>query len=470
VKEFENPPPITVAIGLGRSGVAAARYLNDQGEKVQIFESSKKASFGKLSGNLEKEGIKVNLGVPLNFSSFQPILEKLALVIVSPGIPWDHPTLNQLRKRGIIVESEINLAWRALKNTPWVGITGTNGKTTVTHMLNHVLNNSFIESTIGGNVGKAATEIALALRKSTKHKPKWLIMELSSYQIETAPEISPEIGIWTTLTPDHLERHGSLENYFAIKRTLIANSSIRIYNADDKYLSKNRLNLPKGLWVSAQKYNSNINQLDFWISSNGMVIEQGNELFHSSALQLPGDHNLQNLLLVSAAARKIGLSGMAIENALISFAGITHRLEKVDKIIDIDIFNDSKATNFDSAEIGLKATSAPVILIAGGLSKQGIYLDWINQIKEKVCAVILIGESRVKLQHLIKSHGFRGEIVCYEKLDKAVDKAIKLGVKFRAKSILFSPGCASFDQYSNFEERGDHFKKLIKESSINYKL
>ncbi len=464
MKEPDRPNSVTIAIGLGRSGIAAARFLKSNGQNVVIFEESRNRSLQKYSEDLRNEGIQVELGMPMKLSSFEPWLDQIASVVITPGIPWDHATLEELRIRGIKIEAEISIAWKNLKRIPWVGITGTNGKTTVTHMLHHVLQNNQIDSRIGGNVGTAASELALALKNAPQSLPKWMIMELSSYQIESAPEISPQIGIWTTLTPDHLERHGSIENYFKIKSSLLKKSAVRIYNADDKYLRLHQSSLPKGLWVSTQGSGSTSKSVDIWISPKGKIIEKNNELFDCSALKIRGEHNIQNLLLVTAAARIIGLSAKEIERAIISFKGLPHRLEKVGEIRKIEIINDSKATNFDSAEIALKATLGPLILIAGGQSKLGIVDTWIEQILIKASAVVLFGESRDFLMHLIQSKGFKGTVFSCQNLDEAVDKSIKLGISSKSKSILFSPGCASFDQYQNFEKRGDHFKKLIKKS------
>ncbi len=462
MKKSKSPIQTTIVVGLGRSGIAAAKYLNAHGEKIVVLEQSKKSSLKDLSADLEEIGIKAKTGIPLILSSFNPWIKELKKVIIGPGIDWNNPVLNQLREQGIQVQGEISIAWQGLKTIPWVGITGTNGKTTVTHMLSHVLKQSQINAKTCGNVGKAASEVALELKHLPNQSPSWLIVELSSYQIESAPEISPEIGIWTTLTPDHLERHGSIENYFQIKKRLLENSAFRIYNADDEYLLAHRLELPKGYWVSTKNHNYSQHSIDLWISSKGAVIEKGKQLFKPSVFHLRGEHNLQNLLLVIAAARKIGISPKNIKAAITSFKGIEHRLEKVCDLEGIEVLNDSKATNFDSAQIGIQATLAPAILIAGGQAKHGETYKWTEEIKRKVCAVILFGENRDDLENIIRKSNFEGFIYSFSNLDKSVEKTLILAKKLKAKSILFSPGCASFDLYNNFEERGTHFKNLIK--------
>ena len=354
----------------------------------------------------------------------------------------------------------MGLAWEKLKHLQWIGITGTNGKTTVTHMLNHVLEASQVNAPMGGNMGNSAAELAFKYR-NTKEKPDWLIMELSSYQIEAANDISPHIGIWTNLTSDHLERHGTIENYGAIKKRLLDNSEIPIYNADDKYLTQKRAQMKKGIWISARNNIQNNHLLDFWINEQGMVIENGEEIFHSSELGIPGEHNLQNLLMVTAAARNVGLSASSISKSLNSFQGIPHRLEKLGNLHGIKIFNDSKATNFESAKIGLIAVPSPTIVLAGGQAKRGDPSQWIKAINKKACAVILFGDCKNYLKSLIDLSGFQGDLQCCENLLEATEIGISIGLRRNAKSLLLSPACASFDQYKDYEERGNHFRKLI---------
>ncbi len=449
-----------IVIGLGRSGVGAAKLLNFEGNQVIIFESSKNPEFNAQSEALQQEGIKVELGTPLELLSFKPWLKQISSVVISPAIPWNHKTLNELRELGIPIKGEIALAWERLKGLPWIGITGTNGKTTVTHMLNHIFESNQLTAPMGGNVGNAATEIALKFRKE-KISPDWLIMELSSYQLETAPEISPEIGIWTTLTPDHLERHGTLEAYGKIKRKLLENSSTSIYNADDRQILQQRHSLKKGVWVSTNKQISSRKQSDFWINEEGIVMEKNQELFDSSIIDIPGNHNLQNLLLATAASRKAGLSATAIKESIKSFSGIPHRLENLGKIGNISIFNDSKATNYESAKMGLMAVESPTIIIAGGRAKAGDPSQWIEQINNKACGIILFGECRTQLRDAIISKGFQGKVQCCQCLEEGVDLAVTIGLDSNAKSLLFSPACSSFDQYKDYESRGDSFRELI---------
>ena len=214
-----------VVLGLGRSGVGAARLLRSQGHAVVVLESRRDERLVAQAHALAAEGIEVRLETPLSHEAFQGPLQQPAAVVVSPGIRWDHPLLEDLRARGIAVQGELVPAWGALASVPWIGITGTNGKTTVTHLVHHLLSEAGLDAPLCGNVGFSAAELALERHQPGARRPDWLVAEISSYQIEAAAAIAPSIGVWTTLTPDHLERHGTLEAYRAIKRSLLERRS-----------------------------------------------------------------------------------------------------------------------------------------------------------------------------------------------------------------------------------------------------
>ncbi len=451
----------SLVIGLGRSGIGAAKLLKAEGHNVIVLEKGKEQKLVKKSLDLMKLGIHVELDTPLSLESFHPWLHEIEQVVISPGVAWNNPTLNKLREKGIKVTGELTLSWEKLKHIPWIGITGTNGKTTVTSLLYHILNANKVNTIMGGNIGNSVSEIALNLRHSNK-LPEWLVIEMSSYQIEASPEISPHIGIWTNLTPDHLERHGTLDAYRNIKKGLLERSKVRIFNGDDPDLKKHRSLFKNGIWVSSKGTVSTKNWIDFWINEQGLLMEKGHKLFNASALSIPGDHNRQNLLMVTAAARKIGLSPEAIESAIKSFKGVPHRLEVIGSFEGTKIFNDSKATNFDSADVGLKAVPGPAILLAGGQLKKGDPSKWLKEVQKKACLVILFGSGAEELKNLLISKNYTGEICSTQNLQEAVAEAFRNPKNKQARSLLLSPGCASFDQYENFEERGEHFKELVK--------
>ena len=451
----------TVVVGLGRSGEGAARLLQATGHPVAVIDSGQSEQLEKKAEGLRQQGVEVQLQAPLAIDSFRPWLDQLQRVVISPGIPWDHPTLDDLRQHGVAVDGEMAVAWDASKHIPWVGITGTNGKTTVTHLLSHVLCQAGLAAPMGGNMGVSAAEMALTLQQKHTAAPDWLVMELSSYQIEAADRIRPRIGIWTTLTPDHLERHGTVEAYRAIKRGLLERSDHAIFNADDPDLRQQRQSWTGGTWVSAESAQPDGQPADLWINGEGWVCDRSQPLFPAEALAMPGAHNRQNLLLVTAAARQIGLSPASIEAGLRSFPGVPHRLEPLGRIGNAQVFNDSKATNYDAAAVGLKAMQGPVVVLAGGSTKQGDATGWLEELNRKACAVVLFGAGAEELHGLITGANFTGELTRRTDLTSAVKEAVRSAEALGATSLLLSPACASFDQYRDFEARGDHFKQLI---------
>ena len=465
----------TVVVGLGRSGIGAARLLRSLGEPVRLAESRSGGALAEQAAALEAEGIPVHLGLPLDADRFDALTPPPATVVVSPGIRFDHPALEALRARGVAVQGELVGAWRAGRAVPWIGITGTNGKTTVTYLVHHLLAAGGLDAPLCGNVGTSAADVVRqrivagsgAPTDGTPSRnlalPDWLVVELSSYQIEAAPELAPAIGIWTTLTPDHLERHGTLEAYRAIKRQLLEQSGLRILNADDPDLRSRAASWDQALWITAEARQAALDAgIDphLWIEA-GEVWDADGPLFPAAALAMPGDHNRQNLLMATAAALAAGLTPVVIEAACRSFPGVPHRLERIREHGGITWFNDSKATNYDAAEVALRALDGPLVVLAGGQSKQGDGAGWIAQLQRQAAAVILYGAARQEFAGLLAAGGYGGRVESVEGLDQAVPLARELAAQGACPAVLLSPACASFDQYSDFEARGDHFRRLV---------
>ena len=453
----------SVVVGLGRSGSGAARLLQAQGYDVVVLERGDEPALRDKAHALRQQNITIQLGCPLELDSFTPWLDNAGEVVISPGIAWDHHTLHALRAHGFRVRGEMSVAWDALRGIPWIGITGTNGKTTVTHLLQHVLAHADLEAPMAGNVGYSAAELALEVLQGTRPKPDWVVMEMSSYQIEAAAEVSPRIGIWTTLTPDHLERHGTIEAYRAIKRGLLERSEIPVLNADDADIRQHCGHWSRsGLrWVSCGDHSPEEGNPQLTVNAQGWVSRGGQHLFPADSLPLPGEHNRQNMLLVTAAALEAGVPASSIEAALRCFTGVPHRLEPLGSVGGIPVFNDSKATNYDAAAVGLRSVPAPVVLLAGGQTKQGDAGPWLDLLQSQVGGVVLFGAGAGELADLIEAAGFKGPVIHRADLDSAVPQALNLAKACQANSVLLSPACASFDQYPNFEARGDHFRQLI---------
>jgi UDP-N-acetylmuramoylalanine--D-glutamate ligase len=455
-----------VVLGLGRSGVGAARLLRAQGNEVVVLESRRDDRLEALAGELGAEGIAVRLNTPLTGAAFQGDLRHPTSVVVSPGIAWDHPVLNELRGQGIPVQGELVPAWQALAAVPWVGITGTNGKTTVTQLVHHLLTASGLDAPMCGNVGFSAAELALQRGQSGGPPPDWLVAEISSYQIEAAAPIAPRIGVWTTLTPDHLERHGTLDAYRAIKRSLLERSELRILNADDPDLRSRAASWERADWVTAgprQDLPAGLEPL-LWIEAGQVWGRQG-PLFAADALAMPGSHNRQNMLMAAAVGLHVGLAPMAMDAAFRSFPGVPHRLERIRSCRGITWFNDSKATNYDAAEVALRSLPGPMVVLAGGQSKRGDASGWIRCLRQRAAAVILFGAAQREFADLLEAGGFTGVLDAVAGLEQAVPLADRLASRLGCQSVLLSPACASFDQYRDFEARGDHFRLLVQELS-----
>ena len=456
---------INLVIGLGRSGYWAAKFLNSKGEKVIVLEEKINDQLEIYKKDLENIGIEVYLEFPFEFENISQWINNINQVILSPAISIDNKTVCKLKSAGINVLGEANIGWNYLKNINWVGITGTNGKTTVTHLLSHILCQNKFEAPSAGNIGTPFCKYAYDY--NFNKKLDWIIAELSSYQIEIAHEIKPKIGIWTTFTPDHLDRHKTLENYFKIKNHLLQSSEIRIYNYDDKFLKSFYKKLAKGIWVSIDYKNDSEDNCDFWLNENGYIVEKGIKLFHSDALRVKGKHNILNLLLATAAARKIGLNGENIKNSLKTYKQLPHRLETVYNAQNIEVINDSKATNFDSSFAGIKSLDNGQIIIIGGRIKKGDSKLWSSIILEKSKGIFLYGESSKELKRVLLKAGFGEDIFIYNELKDLIPEAIRYLEKRRLKTLLFSPACSSFDQFKDYEERGNYFKFLVQKYLSN---
>ncbi len=461
----EAIPPLscTVVVGLGRSGLGAARLLHARGEAVVVIDSGDSPELRIRAAELESEAIASRLGVPLSVEAFQSLPLPPSVVVVSPGIAWNHPVLEQLRRQGVQVQGEIVPAWQASRDVPWIGITGTNGKTTVTCLVHHLLEQAGKDAPLCGNVGISAAEVVLQRRLEDGPRPDWLVVELSSYQIEAAPAVAPAIGVWTTLTPDHLERHGTLSAYRAIKRRLLENARIRILNADDPDIQRHAGTWDHADWITAgprEALPAGIDPL-LWIDAHDQVQGRQGPLFPASALAMPGAHNRQNLLLAVAVGLHAGLEPAAMEAACRCFPGVPHRLERLRQRNGITWFNDSKATNYDAAEVALRALEGPLVVLAGGQSKQGDAKAWLERLQQRAAAVVLYGAARQEFTGLLLTSGFGGVVRQVEDLEAAVPLAASLATELDCQGVLLSPACASFDQYTSFEARGDHFRRLV---------
>jgi UDP-N-acetylmuramoylalanine--D-glutamate ligase len=461
--------PTGEIIGLGRSGIAAARLLNKNGWQVTIVDSATEAQVAlrtngqqlkTLQQKLEQEGVKIRLDSKILAGDTPD------LIVVSPGVPWDIEALKSARKRQIETIGEIELAWRYLNQIPWVGITGTNGKTTTTALIAAIFQSAGLNAPACGNIGNAACELAIKNFDVPDANFDWIVAELSSYQIESSVALAPQIGIFTTLTPDHLDRHYTLENYYQIKASLIRRCRHKIVNGDDRFLQTVALEFGSDvIWTSVKGKNSfrDRRHLAVYVE-DGWIVAFDELIAPVSLFKMPGSHNLQNLLVAIAAAKLAGIDKKAIAQAIISFPGVEHRLEYICTYQGIKFINDSKATNYDAAEVGLNSVEAPVILIAGGQDKTGDDTAWINSIKANAAFVLLIGKAAPGFAEKLRDRDYH-QYKIVNTMENAVTQSVSFAQQHQAKAVLLSPACASFDQYLSFEARGEHFRQLCQQLS-----
>ena len=456
--------PRVEIVGLGRSGIAAAKLLNKAGWQVTLVDSATESQVAKRANALGLQKSQQELeqeGVGVRLNSTVLAADTPDLIVVSPGVPWDIAPLQKAREQQVETIGEIELAWRYLNKIPWVGITGTNGKTTTTALVAAIFQNAGLNAPACGNIGNAASELAIKNLTSTDSSFDWIIAELSSYQIESSTKLAPQIGIFTTLTPDHLSRHYTVENYYQIKASLLRRCQHKIVNGDDLFLQTTALELGEDvIWTSIKGKDSfrDRRRVEVYLR-DGWIVAFGELIAPVSLFKMPGKHNLQNLLVAVAAAKLAGISKEAIAQAITSFAGVEHRLEYICTHKGIKLINDSKATNYDAAEVGLNSVEAPAILIAGGQLKTGDNSAWFDSIKANAAYVLLIGTAAPIFAEKLRDRNYYNyEIV--ETMENAVAKSIPLAQEHQAKVVLLSPACASFDQYLSFEARGEHFRQL----------
>ncbi len=427
-----------VVLGLGISGMEAAKLLQDHGANVTVRDDAdNKAPVLQRADALRQRGINVELGNAIREST------GFDFCVLSPGIDPNMPLVRRLRQAGLPTFGELELAYRFCA-CPIVAITGTNGKTTTTELVNAVLAAGGKRTMSAGNIGTAFSE---AVRGSNDLDV--MVVEVSSFQLEHITDFRPRVSVHLNLTPDHLDRYKTMEEYEAAKWEIFRNQT-----PDDVAIVNTNLRLPpiraKRVTISAAGNAADYQLLDGWLVAHGQqVLEQ-------SRTNLIGPHNAENMLAALAVADQYEIPREAAVRALCAYRPLPHRLEKVAEIGGVTFLNDSKATNIDALEKALMAMRAPVVLIAGGKDK-GLDFTGLRQlVREKVKAVVLIGQMTEKL-----FAAWNSATPCTRAttLADAVDKAQALTQS--GDVVLLSPGCSSFDMFKSFEDRGDQFRALV---------
>src|SRR6266568_1717689 len=441
-----------LVVGLGKSGLAAALFLRRRGAQVTVSDIRSAEALAKDIPALLEEGINVEAGGH-GLLTFR----RQDLIVVSPGVPLDTPELVQAKSFGRPVIGELELAARFLKGKI-LAVTGSNGKTTTTSLLGEILEKAGLRTLVGGNIG---VPVVALIDDSTDDT--WSVLEVSSFQLETTEQFHPQIAVILNITPDHLDRHGSFENYALAKERIFAAQDANdfvVLNADNVRAA-----------ASSERSRAKV----FWFSlehpvAQGAWVEGGSIMYRAtkdaapenvmplSGIPLKGEHNVENVLAAVIAARLAGAPIDAIRQGIEKFKAVEHRLEYVATLNGVEIYNDSKATNVDATAKAVAAFPGGVHLILGGKDKNSDYTQLADLLRSRVKAVYTIGSAAAKIESQL-----RGVVTIHscETLDKAVSAIA--AAAHPGDVVLLAPACSSFDQFESYEHRGRVFKELVNE-------
>lgn len=436
-----------LVVGLARSGMAAIRVLKKLGAEVTLSESKKKDDIKEI-GFLNENNVEI---VGQDMAVFERDFD---LVVKNPGVPYRSPMMQKLQERNIPVITEIELAYQVAKPQHYIAITGTNGKTTTSTLTYEILRRAFPgKAHLCGNIGIPLCEIVMenGLMEEGGH---YIALEISNFQLVNIDKFRPEVATIINLTPDHIDFMGSLDNYYKSKTEVyrnMAGNDVFLLNADDPVVKEYTDRYP--VKCAKESFSTDSQSADC-IAKDGYLEIKGEKIIPLNAIKIVGKHNLQNVMIAVSAAKAIGISNDVILDAVSSFKGVEHRIEFVREIDGVKYYNDSKGTNTDATITALKAFDRGVILLVGGFEK-GLPMDEMKKHLGCVKKIIGFGACGARLVHdLVGEDG-----IVVTTLDEAVAEANKIAEI--GDTVLLSPTTSSFDQYTCFEERGDHFKKII---------
>ncbi len=442
-----------LVVGLARTGVATALFCAERGARVAATDTRSADELGDCVSKLRDAGVQLQLG---GYSD--AILHGQELVVPSPGVPADAPLLIHARDLKITVWSEIELASWFLHGR-LIGITGSNGKTTTTTLVDHILRHAGFATVLAGNIGTPLIAQANKTAEGTV-----TVAELSSFQLELIETFRPSIAVLLNLTPDHLDRHKTFSAYAAAKARIFENQieeDAAILNLDDAASREIVPSRPQVFWFSRK---TNVEQGAF-VSNGKLIFRRNNEeeeILNCAEISLPGAHNLENVLAATIAARLAGVQSPQIAEAVHSFAGVEHRLEFVAEIHGARYYNDSKATNVDATLKALEAFPGRIIVILGGKDKASDYSPLRELLRERAILALLIGSVAEKIERQIAGS------VAIERAG-TLERAVQIATCTAQPGdvVLLAPACASFDQFQNYEHRGRVFKELVRQLQRN---
>ena len=440
-----------IVAGAGKSGVAATGLLIRNGARVTLYDQNTEIDKESILGDFMGSG---NVDIALGELTDE-LLEKADLFVISPGIPVDAPFVEKVRKKGIPIWGEIELAYYFCDGQI-AAITGTNGKTTTTTLVGEIFKTYTQDSLVVGNIGLPFTRFADSSTENTL-----IAAEISSFQLETIHEFRPHVSAILNLTPDHLNRHYTFDNYVDAKFRIAENQTDEDYivlNMDDPEIMKRVDRLKTNICYFS--HNAEPEQGTFVRDGKIYLRKNGVEeyVLDVDRIKILGEHNLENVLAAVCISAFMGIPSDVIRDVVYAFKGVEHRIEFVREVRDVRYYNDSKGTNPDAAIKAIKAMKSTTLLIGGGYDKQSDYDEWVECFPGKVRYLVLIGETADKILTCCKNHGFN-EVVKAETLEDAVKFCYSHARP--GDDVLLSPACASWDMFKSYEERGNLFKLYV---------
>lgn len=437
-------------LGVAVSGVSTAKALYKLGSKITVTDMKSKEELKDQLLQLENISINYVLG------NNDVDLDNIDLIVKSPGIPLDAPIIKSALDKGIEVVTDIELSYR-ISDNKFIAITGTNGKTTTTALTGELMKKAGLNCHVTGNIG-----VGILWETVNSGEEDIFVIEASSFQLESVKYFRPQVSVITNITPDHLNWHKTFENYVEAKKKVFMNQQKEDYtilNYDDLLLREIGKEVKSNLI-----YFSTCHKLEkgIYVDNYQIVVNNGKHIYNIMDyrdIKMPGKHNLENALAVVSIGWALGIDFRTIAKTLKEFEGVEHRIEFVDNILGINFYNDSKGTNPDASIKAIEAIKEPIILIAGGMDKGSSFEEFIESFKNKVKALILLGETKEKIKYTAISKGF-SNIYIVSDIEEAVKKSFELAVL--GDNILLSPACASWDMFKSFEERGRLFKQAVK--------
>ncbi|MBQ7839099.1 MAG: UDP-N-acetylmuramoyl-L-alanine--D-glutamate ligase [Lachnospiraceae bacterium] len=440
-----------LVVGCGKSGIGAAWLLNQYGAVPVLFDSNEQLDVHALR---KKNGLSEEICVVLGNVSDE-LKKELALVVVSPGVPVDTPFMDAFRDANIPIWGEVELAWNFGKGRV-IAITGTNGKTTTTTLVGDIMKAYFDSAFVVGNIGTPYTQEAPKMKDDSV-----TVAEISSFQLETTQNFHPSVSAILNITPDHLNRHHTMENYAAVKESITKNqtkSDFCVLNYEDQWLKEFGKSCPaEVIWFSSARKLQKGYYLDGDIICRNMG-EGQEELMHVGDMNLIGVHNYENVMAAIAMSAAFGVPMQTILSVVKSFKAVEHRIEYVATKRGVVYYNDSKGTNPDAAIQAIKAMKWPTVLIGGGYDKGNTYDEWIEAFDGKVKLFVLIGQTREAIAQCARAHGITN-IVFADTFEEAMDVCVENAKP--GDAVLLSPACASWGMFPNYEVRGEMFKEYV---------